>query len=247
MEIFVNQTLLASNPFYDAFTHSDLLGKSIFMGLFILSIWSWILLIQKIWMLHQARQECRRFREVFIQHQKNPLTLESNKHLPNPFLNIYRVLKRHTVEILNKNRRFGAKSEEEGASYLSETDIDFIQSHLATAVASQTQYLDKNLFILSTVVSLAPFLGLLGTVWGILIYFSDLQNNTAGSSSHLVLGGLSLALTTTVLGLLVAIPALIAYNYLKNLVCTFETDMQGFANETLATVEMQYRKVDLPS
>ena len=65
------------------------------------------------------------------------------------------------------------------------------------------------------------------------------------SNSHAILGGLSLALATTVLGLVDAIPALIGYNYLKNSIRDFELDMEGFAHETLASVEMQYRKVDL--
>jgi biopolymer transport protein TolQ len=113
-------------------------------------------------------------------------------------------------------------------------------------VATQTKTLEKNLFLLSTVVSLAPFLGLLGTIWGILTTFSELQSHTAGGTHQMVLGGLSLALATTVLGLLDAIPALIGYNYLKNAIREFQTEMEGFANEILASIEMQYRKVDVP-
>jgi biopolymer transport protein TolQ len=60
----------------------------------------------------------------------------------------------------------------------------------------------------------------------------------------MVLGGLSLALATTVLGLLDAIPALIGYNYLKNTIRDFTTEMEGFSNEILAAVELQYRKVE---
>lgn len=114
-----------------------------------------------------------------------------------------------------------------------------------TTVTNETKFLEKNLFILATIVSLAPFLGLLGTVWGILTTFSELQSQAAGSTHQMVLGGLSLALATTVLGLIDAIPALIGYNYLKNNIRDFETDMESFANEILASVEMQYRQVDV--
>lgn len=72
-------------------------------------------------------------------------------------------MKRQTLEILNKNRLFGSSKE---SSYLSASDIDVVEAHLATTIAKQTQFLEKNLFILATVVALAPFLGLLGTVWG---------------------------------------------------------------------------------
>ncbi len=105
----------------------------------------------------------------------------------------------------------------------------------------QTKFLEKNLFILATIVSLAPFLGLLGTVWGILTTFSQLQMQ---GGSQVVLGGLSMALATTVLGLIDAIPALVGYSFLKNKIREFQTDMDGFATEMLATVELQYRKVD---
>src|SRR4029078_12125978 len=109
----------------------------------------------------------------------------------------------------------------------------------------QVKHLEKNLYILSTTVSLAPFLGLLGTVWGILTTFSEMQSKTAGSTHQMVLGGLSLALATTVLGLLDAIPALIGYNYLKNTIRDLEVDMEGFSTEILASVELQYRQVDI--
>jgi biopolymer transport protein TolQ len=92
---------------------------------------------------------------------------------------------------------------------------------------------------------LAPFLGLLGTVWGILTTFSELQVQGSSSSHQMVLGGLSLALATTVFGLIDAIPALIGYNYLKNTIRDFQTEMEKFASELLASIEMQYRKVDL--
>jgi biopolymer transport protein TolQ len=104
--------------------------------------------------------------------------------------------------------------------------------------------LDKNLYILSTVVTLAPFLGLLGTVYGNLTTFSGKKSDPSAASNQVVLSGLSLALTTTVVGLVDAIPALIGYNYLKNMVHDFDADMNRFANDVLSTVEMHYRKVE---
>lgn len=244
--------LLTSNPFFDAYVHSDFLGKAIFIGLIFLSILSWIILVHKAWMTRQARKNSAHFYAIFQLQKSNPLSLEcdssSRLKKPNPFLDLYAVLKKHTLDILNKNRRFGQGAvgvEHHPPSYLSPSDIDFVGAHLMTAVALQTKNLEKNLFILSTVVSLGPFLGLLGTVWGILTTFSEMQAQTSGSTNQIVLGGLSLALATTVLGLLDAIPALIGYNYLKNGVNSFSIDMEGFSTEILASVEIQYRKVDI--
>ncbi|MEI8365045.1 MAG: MotA/TolQ/ExbB proton channel family protein [Parachlamydiaceae bacterium] len=248
--MFVN-TFLASNAFIDAYVESDWLGRLIFIGLILLSVISWVIIAHKGWITYLTRKHSTQFYKTFESQRMNPLGIEldpsARNDRPNPFFNLYFVLKKYTLEVLNKNRRFGqmnGASPETVISYLSPTDIDFVQSHLMATVANQIKYLEKNLFILATIVSLAPFLGLLGTVWGILMTFSELQTQ-AGGSHHAVLGGISLALATTVLGLVDAIPALIGYNYLKNAASDYQTEMEGFSNELLASVEMYYRKVDV--
>ncbi|MBA3720878.1 MAG: MotA/TolQ/ExbB proton channel family protein [Parachlamydiaceae bacterium] len=256
----VNTIILGANPFFDAYIQSDMLGKFIFIALYALSVCSWVILIHKIWLTHQVKKSALRFHEAFQLQKLNPLSLDfdnlSQKKAINPFLDLYKVLKKQSLDLLAKNRHFSqqatnissintnANSIHPSQNSLSLSDIDFVASHLSATVASQVKFLEKHLYILSTTVSLAPFLGLLGTVWGILMTFSALQSQSAGSTHQMVLGGLSLALATTVLGLLDAIPALIGYNYLKNSIRDFATDMEGFSNEILASVELQYRKVD---
>lgn len=242
--------ILATNPFFDAYFQSDFMGKMIFLGLIFLSIWSWTVLIYKMWITFQAKKLALEFLQSYQGQKANPLALEvpaTHYQKKNPFLEIYLVFKKQTLDILNKNKHFGqlSRSKEASKSYLSQVDIEYVESHVVNAIINQTKYLEKNLFVLSTIVTLAPFLGLLGTVWGILTTFSDLQTHTGGSTHQMVLGGLSLALATTVLGLLDAIPALIGYNYLKNNIKDFQTDMEGFSHEMLAAVELQYRQVDL--
>lgn len=258
--MYVNIFMLNGNPFFDAYSQSDLLGRFIFLGLYGLSICSWSILIYKIWMTFQAKKHAFRFHEAFQLQKFNPLSLnceEMNKRNKiNPFLELYQTLKKQSSEVLTKNRHFSKiqQTETNGfsgsqqsppPSFLSLSDIDYLSSHLSTQVAQQVKFLEKHLYVLSTTVSLAPFLGLLGTVWGILTTFSEMQAQSFGGSHQMVLGGLSLALATTVLGLLVAIPALIGYNYLKNTIRDFTTEMEGFSNEVLAAVELQYRKVDV--
>jgi biopolymer transport protein TolQ len=248
--MFVNQIVLGTNPFYDAYIQSDFLGKLIFIALIILSICSWVVLLHKLWQTHLARKSAARFYEAFQLQKGNPLSLDceniNRQKALNPFLDLYQVMKKQTMEMLNKNRHFGmthADGSQKGNAYLSSEDIDYVASHLNTSIANRTKDLEKNLYILSTTVSLAPFLGLLGTVWGILTTFSEMQAHTGGGSHQMVLGGLSLALATTVLGLMDAIPALIGYNYLKNNIRDFGTEMEGFSNDILTSVELQYRKV----
>lgn len=253
----VNIIMLNGNPFFEAYSQSDILGKLIFLGLYALSICSWSILIYKMWVTYQAKKYAFRFHEAFLLQKLNPLSLDcesiNKKKMINPFLDLYQVLKKQCLEVLAKNRHFNKLQQNESTgtgfsqpipSYLSLSDVDYIASHLSTQVAQQVKFLERYLYILSTTVSLAPFLGLLGTVWGILTTFSELQAQSIGSTHQMVLGGLSLALATTVLGLLDAIPALVGYNYLKNTIRDFATEMEGFSNEILAAVELQYRKVE---
>lgn len=240
--------IILVNPFFEAYLHSDLLGKLIFVSLLFLSIITWVILLYKAWITYNARKNSKLFSYSFQSKKLNPLTIEyADAQQPNPFGELYTVLKKNTLEILNKNRLFGgnqADPSKKEISYLSSSDIEIVQSHLSSTIATQTKNLETNLFILATIITLGPFLGLLGTVWGILTTFSELQAQTGGNTNQMVLSGLSLALATTVLGLLDAIPALIGYNYLKNVIRDFETEMESFSTEILTSVEMQYRKVN---
>jgi biopolymer transport protein TolQ len=230
------------------------LGRLIILGLLLLSVWSWILIGHKCWITYNARKNAQNFYQAFETQKANPLGFEwghaKNQAIPNPFLELYSVLKRHTLEILNKNKHFFKQKNPNGtgsdhaAAYMTPSDVDFVQAHLYSTIARETKFLEKHLFILATIVSLAPFLGLLGTVWGILMTFAEMQVQQTGSAHNTVLSGISLALATTVMGLIDAIPALIGYNYLKNSIRDFQTDMEGFSNELLASVEIYYRKVE---
>lgn len=235
--------MFATNPLYAAYADSDLIGKLIFLSLLFLSIISWVVFVQKTRGTRGMKKMCEAFKETFENSKNNPLNTQiisfsKPSKFENPFLTLYLVLKEQTLELLNKNKAFN----EESDMYLSTSDIDLISSYLSTSISSHSRRLEKNLFVLSTVVTLGPFLGLLGTVWGILTTFSELSSRS-GQTNEAILSGLAMALGTTILGLLVAIPALIAYNYLRNHAKEFQTEMEDFATFMLATVEIQYRKV----
>jgi biopolymer transport protein TolQ len=236
--------IAAGNPFISAYVQSDWFGKGIFWGLFILSALSWTVLVHKIWIYYQVRRLSNEFTSLFS--EKNPLGLQFTRprgqllEVPHPFFEIYIALKQKTLQIINRNH-FYLPNEE---TVLSEADLGLIESQVQSALASQHKALEKNLFILSTIVTLGPFLGLLGTVWGILLTFSELQSRGISSSNSAMLAGLSMALATTVIGLVVAIPALVGYNYLKNAGREYRRDMEDFSQLLLATLELQYRKPD---
>lgn len=242
--------LALSGTFSSAYEQSDFFGKLIILGLFFLSILCWILLIYKIWLTKNVEKLSTSFFTAYQKNKENLLQLEAkdlphpkHRQIPHPYFDIFHALKSKTLEVLNKNLYFSQQNK--GQVYLSPADLEIIESYSLTAVSAQTKVLEKNLFILSTIVTLAPFLGLLGTVWGILVTFAELQTGAAAGSNSAVLGGLSTALVTTVLGLVIAIPALVAYNYLKTTIKNYSSDMEDFLYDLLSTIELQYRKADI--
>ncbi|MDB2614249.1 MotA/TolQ/ExbB proton channel family protein [Chlamydiales bacterium] len=240
--MIIKPFLLNSNPFIQAYTESGLLGKTIFFSLIALSIITWVILLFKWQQTKICKKNNLLFKKKFSSFRNNPLNIDlPSAKMNHPFQTVYRQLKRQTLELLQKNKNF------EGQTILSSADIHLVKAQLHSHRKQQTNLLEKNLYILSTIVTLAPFVGLLGTVWGILTTFSHMQSSSGGggSTNQLVLGGLSLALTTTVIGLIDAIPALIGYQFLKNKINSIDADIEHFSVDLLTAVEMQYKKVDL--
>lgn len=233
---------LASNPVFESFFESDAFGKGIFLGLLLLSIVTWTILVNKGLYISHLKKTSKKMQENFKLYEDNPLGCDL---LPrnHPFSETYRLVKRKAVELLQKNH--SALGKEAERSYLFSSDIEFLEAHMATTMSKEMESLEKNLFLLSTTVTLAPFLGLLGTVWGILLTFVQLNSSLFAEKSALIMGGLSMALGTTIVGLVVAIPALVGYNYLKNALIQFESSLDAFGTVLLAQVELHYRKVEM--
>ncbi len=231
--------ILASNPFFSAYSEADLFGKLIFLSLYALSAVCWIVLIYKLRCTRRVKQIASVFREACEKNKNKILQFEVQES--HPFASLFRSIREKTVEVLNKNHFF---SPDKTQVFLSRTDLELVESYALTEISKEKKELEKHLFILSTIVTLAPFLGLLGTVWGILITFGELHAGSAASSNSAMLGGLSTALATTVLGLVIAIPALIAYNFLRAATRDLTAEMEDFLYQTLADLELQYRKVE---
>lgn len=238
--------------FFTAYSQSDLFGKLVILGLVALSMISWIVLLHKVWMIRKVRYISQAFQKAFEQNPEALLSLDAENlpkpkqgGIPHPFAHLLQTVQNKTREVLGKNRYFLTQDGKTKAPvYLTPSDIELLESHLAATISNQSKELEKNVFILSTIVTLAPFMGLLGTVWGILISFSGLNAGGSAGSNSAILGGLSTALATTVLGLIIAIPALIAYNYLRSTLRDYTSDMDDFSTSLLSTVEIQYRKVE---
>jgi len=237
--------ILATSAFFSAYVQSDFFGKMIFWVLYFLSIVSWVLIISRWRLFRKLNRINHQISSVFDKHKENTLgmTLPGHFYSTHPYLVIYRELKQQAIDVLKKNTFF-MKEHEKSEVYLATADIEMIGSYLQSVIALQTKKLGKNLFILSMTSKLAPFFGLLGTVWGILTTFSNLQTHSLSSGNTAILGGLAMALGTTVVGLIVAIPSLIGYHYLKNATYDATEEMDHFAHSLINRIEMQYRNVE---
>jgi len=238
-----------ASPVFDAFARSDFLGKLIFLSLGALSVLSWVIIVYKLWLATIVDRTALHIHQFFKKHARTPLNVDFNHFdnqtgVHNPFLSLYKVLKMQVVDLLKKNKELTGMSGAK-AVFLSSTDIEQIGSQVDMTIYIEKKRLEKYLFVLSTIFSLAPLLGLLGTVWGISITFNQLPNSSNALSNDAVLSGLAMALGTTFFGILVAIPALIFYHYLKHRIEDYTDRMDLFSSDILHSVEMQYRVVDV--
>ena len=123
---------------------------------------------------------------------------------------------------------------------LTRNEIELVKSHCEHILDEEELHIEHGMGIIATVVALAPMLGLLGTVWGVLDAFADM--GAAGSATIATMApAISSALVTTVVGLLIAIPGVCAFNHLSATVRGLSADMEGFADDLVGRIALEYQ------
>jgi biopolymer transport protein TolQ len=209
------------------FFQAHFVVKCVIIGLLLASVWSWAIIIDKTVLYARVRKQMDRFEKVFWSGQ----SLEE----------LYRSLSGRSptamASVFVAAMREWKRSFEAGArSPLGlQTRIDKV---LDVAIDRETSRLEGRLLFLATVGSAGPFVGLFGTVWGIMTSFQAIaaSKNTALA---VVAPGIAEALLATALGLLAAIPAVIAYNKLSNDASKISQRLEGFADEFAAILSRQ--------
>ncbi len=208
---------------------SGALGKMIVIFLFVVSIYSWAIILHKYLTFRKTESASKRFLKRFREDPDGMVSHYANRQKfdPSPLTTVFEAGLAELALIM------AGSSLGRGLSIV---QIDGLERSMERAVAEETIDLKKYLVTLATVVGGAPFVGLFGTVWGIMIAFTSMYVTGSASISS-VAPGISAALTTTVAGLAVAIPALAGYNYLMNRVRTATVRMENFSSEFMSTVE----------
>ena len=199
------------------FMQADIVVKSVMIGLILASIWTWSIIISHAGRIRRINREDARFEQDFARADDMDDFYNTRGKADLPSAKVFAAgigeWRRSTV---------GQVVDREG-----------VRSRLATAmhsaVAAEVDRLAERLNILATIGSVAPFVGLFGTVWGIMRSFSDIAgaNNT---SLAVVAPGIAEALFATAIGLFAAIPAVIAYNRMSFGINRIEARLSRFAD-----------------
>ncbi|MPN53573.1 Protein TolQ [bioreactor metagenome] len=121
---------------------------------------------------------------------------------------------------------------------MNDVEIEVVRSALDQSIADQILILEEKMMFLATAVSASPFLGLFGTVWGITLAFTGLAITGKADIATLA-PGVSGALLTTVVGLVVAIPSLVGYNIIAILIKRVTVYLDNFIEEYIAKLKME--------
>ena len=123
---------------------------------------------------------------------------------------------------------------------LTAREIELVRGTCEHVLDEEEIRVERGMGVISTVVALSPMLGLLGTVWGVLDAFAEM--GTAGSANLATIApSISAALVTTVVGLLIAIPGVIAFNRMNATITTINSEMEGFADELIGRIACEFQ------
>ena len=213
------------------FTQADIVVKLVMVGLVLASIWTWTIIFGQWLKMRRAVRDSERFERDFWRSQDIDSFHEAHGKSELPSAKVL------AAGVAEWRRSTAGKT----------VDREGTRARLAvamgSAVAAETDRLASRLNILATIGSVAPFVGLFGTVWGIMRSFTDIagQQNT---SLAVVAPGIAEALFATALGLFAAIPAVIAYNRFSFSINRIEARLQRFADGFHGTLS---RELELES
>ena len=235
LETSANTPLQGGFSFLDMFLHAHIVVQLVMVGLMLASVWCWAIIIEKYITFSRARRETLRFETAFWSGQ--------------PLDDLFNVLSRQRVQAMGAlfvaAMREWKRTVENNPKTLRGIQLR-VEKVMDVTISRELERLNNRLLFLATVGSAAPFVGLFGTVWGIMTSF---QAIAASKNTNLavVAPGIAEALFATALGLLAAIPAVIFYNKFAAESSRLEQRLESFADEFAAIVSRQVdQRIDQP-
>jgi biopolymer transport protein TolQ len=218
----VDAVNLVQNGAYDLsilslFFRADPIVKLVIFGLFIASIWSWAIIINKIKMIRKMNNVTKKFEDLFWSSSSlEDLYTNTESKNDNPMIAIFNKSMIEWLKLRN--------------SKIKDRIENRLNNVLVSSINNEITKLEKNMIFLASLGSSAPFVGLFGTVWGIMNSFQAI-GITKNTSLAVVAPGIAEALFATALGLIAAIPAVIAYNKISSVFDNYSIRLETFAQE----------------
>ena len=212
--------------------------KLVILILIAMSVVSWGIIFSKVFVLRSASNKSARFLERYHQSNNFGTLFSSTRNIGGPIAEIFRAGYKEVVKTRKSNTNPSADSPDELSTELEV--VDLVERALKKAMTTEVSKLENSLTFLATTGNTAPFIGLFGTVWGIMTSFIGLAGSQGVPSLQVVAPGIAEALIATAIGLGAAIPAVVGYNYFISQVRKIDLEMENFSAEFLNVVE-RYR------
>ena len=227
---------LAQSSLLDNYHRATLEGKIVIGILVVFSMFAWQVMASKALQMRRARRLNTLFREEY-DRQKSAIEIHERRVKVEgcPLFIVYEDGCLELAQHLHPPRQPGQ------ARSLSLKAMELVKGALERSVAREALRLEAGLILLAIAVSGAPFLGLLGTVWGVMDAFGGVAAGNVGSATlQMMAPGVAGALITTVAGLMVAIPSMFGYNWLVHNLRVLTVELDNFAQEFAARMEVEF-------
>ena len=216
---------------------SGLTARVVLVLLVLFSLLSWAIIIYKGMSLHRAHAESETFLDVFRKSNKfSEVNSVCSQLKSSPLVGVFQA---GYLELNQQVRGGASASKEAGAPKPTVRSMESLARSLARAATAEVTRLERRLSFLATTASVTPFVGLFGTVVGIMNAFADI-GRMGSANLAVVAPGISEALITTAAGLAAAIPAAVFYNFFQSRVRVLSAMLDDFALEFLNIVERNF-------
>ncbi|MDB6117965.1 MAG: exbB [Verrucomicrobiaceae bacterium] len=225
------------------FDHCSLAGLVISGLLIALSCCSWTVMGVKLFLLRRSRLANRDF-EYEFGGSPHPLALfQSNEHFPrSPYFHVYyaaaRELAFQLVGVDQPDKTFATRLQ--GAGRITGSQVASVHRAMERSVSEAALKFEANMSVVAMALSGAPFIGLLGTLWGVMDSFALLGQSPGSNSLQVMAPGICAAMLPTIVGLLVAVPSMFGYNLLVSRIRSMVVHLDNYASELASVLDRHY-------
>lgn len=224
----------ANSGGFSVFRMATLEAQVILVILALFSIGAWSVIAFKVVQMRRAKKLNQFFTTEF-KAQKTVLEM-FDRRIQAEGCPLFAVYQAGSVEL---DARLKGAAGEARKKHISLKSMEHVKRTMENTVAQESLKLESGLILLAIAVSGAPFLGLLGTVWGVMDTFAGIARSGSASMAAMA-PGVAAALVTTVAGLLVAIPSMFGYNWLVHNLRVRTVELDNFAQELVSKMETEY-------